>query len=147
LNHRDRRGSATVEAAIFLPLLTLLTLGTIDIGQFVDLGQTVTSASRDGARLAARDSTTSVDAVEECIREYLYGRFAHISEETLDAAISIEILDENGLEIQDGDLNNVPSASRISVEVSFEYSAIRWINAPGFLINDQFTATTFGRRE
>ena len=46
---RDRGGSAAVECAIVAPLLTLLVLGTIDVGQYANVYQKVSDASARGA--------------------------------------------------------------------------------------------------
>jgi Flp pilus assembly protein TadG len=48
-----RNGIAAVECAIVAPLLVLLLLGAIDLGQYVNVYQKVSDASRAGARIAA----------------------------------------------------------------------------------------------
>ena len=53
-------GAATVELAIVLPVLMIFALGTIDAGQFANVNQIVSTASREGARVAARNATDDV---------------------------------------------------------------------------------------
>jgi Flp pilus assembly protein TadG len=56
-----RRGLATIEAAIVLPLLLLMTLGLIEYGWMFMKAQQVTNAARQGARVAARADATTVE--------------------------------------------------------------------------------------
>ena len=41
-----------VEFAVVAPLLFALLMGAIDVGQYVNVGQTVSDASREGAHVA-----------------------------------------------------------------------------------------------
>ena len=50
------RGQATVEAALVLPLITLLLLGVVQIGLLVRSEVLVTHAAREAARAAAVDA-------------------------------------------------------------------------------------------
>ena len=47
---RNRRGQATVEFALILPVLLLLVLGIIEFGKAWNLAQMATDAVREGAR-------------------------------------------------------------------------------------------------
>jgi Flp pilus assembly protein TadG len=49
---RDERGAALVEFAIFLPLLVIVTLGTVDFGRAYLLWNQVKNAAREGAAYA-----------------------------------------------------------------------------------------------
>jgi TadE-like protein len=49
---RDERGTALVEFAIFLPLLVIVTLGTVDFGRAYLLWNQVKNAAREGAAYA-----------------------------------------------------------------------------------------------
>jgi Flp pilus assembly protein TadG len=53
LNRRSDRGAAAVEMAIVLPLLLLVVFGVIDFGRAYNARILVTSAAREGARVAA----------------------------------------------------------------------------------------------
>ncbi len=66
-NLRMRRGVAAVETAVVAPLLVVAMLGMMEVGYAFMVRQTVTMASREGARTAAlpggsmSDVNTSVD--------------------------------------------------------------------------------------
>jgi Flp pilus assembly protein TadG len=57
VNHRRReRGQATVEAALVLPLITLLLLAVVQIGLLMRTELLVTHAAREAVRAAAVDA-------------------------------------------------------------------------------------------
>jgi Flp pilus assembly protein TadG len=68
---KQRSAVAAVECAIVLPLLTLLVLGAIDVGQFANVYQKVSDASREGARAAARYGTETTSQVKSTVMSYL----------------------------------------------------------------------------
>ncbi|MEX0745879.1 MAG: TadE/TadG family type IV pilus assembly protein [Phycisphaeraceae bacterium] len=77
MNHkrdrRARRGLATLETALVLPLLLLLTFGVLEYGWMFWKLQDVTSATRHGARQAVLpDSTTA--GVEQAVADMLADR-------------------------------------------------------------------------
>jgi len=55
---RARQGAVAVEAALVLPLVLVLLFGIWEVGRFVLVGQTLNSAAREGARLAAGGYTS-----------------------------------------------------------------------------------------
>ncbi len=58
LKKESRRGAATVEMAIVLPLLLMLTLGAIRYGWLFLKAQEITNATRMGARIAVLPDAT-----------------------------------------------------------------------------------------
>ena len=56
MSGRGERGQATVEAALVLPLITLLLLGVVQIGLLVRSEVLVTHAAREAVRAAAVDA-------------------------------------------------------------------------------------------
>ena len=121
---RDRRGAATVEFAVVAPLLVLIILGTIDVGQFVNVGQTVGNASRQGARLAARNTTLNVSEVESVVSSYLADSFPNIPAATLNAAVQVDVSDASGTAIPGGDLTTVSTSSPVSVGVVLQFDSV-----------------------
>jgi len=73
-----RHGTATVEVAIVLPLLLLLTLGGLDYALQFHVLHCMTNASREAARvLAVREGT--IDAARSAALRQLSGIDAHFS--------------------------------------------------------------------
>ena len=65
MKHKNKRlGAAIVEMAICLPVIVLLTFGTIELSSGLFLKQTLTSAAHEGALVGMR-----LDATEASIRE------------------------------------------------------------------------------
>lgn len=56
----DRRGAALVEFAIIAPVILTLILGIVEMGNALDVSNKLTSAIREGGRLAAMDWTDVV---------------------------------------------------------------------------------------
>ncbi len=65
-----RRGAAAVEFAICLPVLFVLTLGTIDMCSMLFLRETITLAAYEGAREGVGRGHTDADAVA-AVRDFL----------------------------------------------------------------------------
>ena len=57
-----RRGTAVVETAVVAPLLVLAMFGMVEVGQAYNVKQSVTLASREGARAASLPGATFDDA-------------------------------------------------------------------------------------
>ena len=65
MKHRNKRlGAAIVEMAICLPVIVLLTFGTIELASGLFLKQTLTSAAHEGALAGMR-----LDATEASVRD------------------------------------------------------------------------------
>ena len=56
-------GAATVEAAVVLPLLLLLTFGVIEYGWLFLKAHQITNAARHGSRIAVRPSATNAQVM------------------------------------------------------------------------------------
>ena len=142
-----RSGTAAVECAIVAPLLTLLVLGAIDLGQYADVYQKISDASREGARVASRYDTTSTSQVQAAVMGYLEDVSPDASPSTLAEAAQVTLSDGLGNPIPYGDLSQIPTGSQINVQVTLQYDPVRWI--PGFngLNGKVLEATTVMRRE
>jgi Flp pilus assembly protein TadG len=62
----DRCGIAAVELAVILPVLLILVLGTIEVCQRIFLRQSAVIVGYEGARFAARSTTSTADVVQRC---------------------------------------------------------------------------------
>ena len=74
---RRRRGSATVEAAIILPILVTFLLGVWEVGRLIQVTRILQDAAREGARVAAGGisggASVTVATVQTTVQNYLTG--------------------------------------------------------------------------
>lgn len=129
-----------------MPILIILTLGTIDISQYITSSQCVTNACREGARFATKAKTNSRDEVEKVVGDYLaatYPRFA----EKIDEIVNVGVFDEDGVLLNNGDFEEIESGAQIEVVVKFDFGAIRWMPGPKYAANNAFTSSTVCRKE
>ena len=61
---RKRRGLSTVEAALVVPLILLLTFGVMEYGWMFLKAQQISNAARHGARTAVRPGATNAEVVD-----------------------------------------------------------------------------------
>ncbi len=59
-----RRGAVVVEMAIVLPLFALIVLGIVEFGRALMVGQLLTTAARDGTRLAVVDGSSNAEVIQ-----------------------------------------------------------------------------------
>jgi len=142
-----QRGAAAVEAALLMPLLVLIVLGAIDIGQFANVTQSVSSAAGVGSRMACRNSTTDTAAVESAVFAYLAQTFPAVDPSILNQAIQVSVTHEDGTAIQNGDLSSVSAGEKIRVSISLDYSAVRWMGAIDYWQLNISPVRSYGRRE
>lgn len=142
-----RKGTAAVECAIMAPLLTLLVLGAMDVGQFANVHQKISDASREGARMAARNSTQSTSDVQVVVMDYLERVSRGVSPDTLASATTVTVTRADGGSISGTALGDVPSGSEVRVQVTLQFEAIRWISGVSSLTGSQITSTTIMRRQ
>jgi Flp pilus assembly protein TadG len=141
-----RRGAAAVECAIIAPLLTLLLLGAIDVGQYANMYQKVSDASRHGARVAARYGTTTTGQVEAAVMDYLEQACPNIASGTLDSATTVTVMNSAGTSMS-GSLAAVTTGSQIRVQVTMQFEPVRLISGIDGLDGSQITTTTMMRRQ
>lgn len=141
----QRRGAAAVECALVAPILILAVVGAIEVGRFVNVSQTVNDASREGARQASRDSTTQVSEIESAVLSYISDAYPNVSESALDSALTVTVRDSSGTEIAGGDLTTIPSGDPLTIDVVFQYDAVRWLECFSALGIGLETETTMRR--
>ena len=141
-----RRGAAAVECAIIAPLLTLLLLGAIDVGQFANMYQKVSDASRYGARVAAKYGTTTTGQVEAAVMDYLEQACPNVAPAELDSATTVTVKNAAGTTMS-GSLATVTQGSQIRVQVTMQFEPVRLISGFEGLDGSQITTTTRMRRQ
>ncbi len=139
----DRRGAAAVEAAIVFPLIALILLGSIDVGQSIYVAQVVNEASREGARRACRYETSSEDEVRAAVVDLINESFSAAS----NVGVRINFSDTDGNPIAGGDLSAITSGTEIAVQVVVDYDSVRWTSGFAGLNGSSIETTTVMRRE
>lgn len=142
--HRD--GVAAVEAAVVLPVLLTLMLGTWEAGRLVEVAQIMSNAVREGARLAAQGqivtatgSFTLVSAnsgspsVATTVQEYL----ANAGINTTGLTVGFTFVDSSGNPVASPTQPyQATKAQRFRVTATLPYSSFRWS------VVDLFAVTT-----
>ena len=99
--HNAKKGLATVEAAMCLPIITLLMLGTIDACTMIFLKQSLTIAAYEGGRTALIPGATGSNISTDCMQL--------VSDRNINGA---------QIFLQPSNPENAKAGSRISVTVS-----------------------------
>jgi Flp pilus assembly protein TadG len=106
---RNRRGSLTVEAALLLPLLFMLTFGLMEYGWMFLKQQQITNTARQSARLAAMIDSASPDVTTQ-ITSMMNGYGLGSSGYTMT--------------ITPANVTTAPRGTQVSVTISVPYSNI-----------------------
>jgi Flp pilus assembly protein TadG len=130
LCRRNRRGAAAVEFAVVAPLFFLLVFGMIEFGRMVMVQQVITNGSREGARIAVLDGTTTSEVVT-AVQTYLDN--ASVS------GASVTVTPDPPSSAVYGD--------PVTVVVSLPFDQVSWLPSPMFLGGKTLSATTVMRRE
>lgn len=125
-----RRGAAVVEFAIVAPVLLLLVLGMIEYGRLIMVQQVLTNATREGARKAVLDGSTTAD-VTTVVNEYL-------STSRVSGAI---------VTISPSPPGNAKFGDPVTVSVQVPFNEVSWLPTPMFLSGKTISAATVMRRE
>jgi Flp pilus assembly protein TadG len=125
-----RRGSSAVEFAMIAPLMILFTFGLVEVGRLMLVKQTMTHATREGARVAVRPNADITEVTQR------------IRDELLTLAIEDPVI-----ETEPASLELAEPGAAVTVRVRVGISSVSWI--PGyfnFAVND-IVAETCMRRE
>jgi len=129
---RPRRGAATVELALILPIFLLLCVGMIEFGRAFMVQQTLTSAAREGARFGALPGTSN-NEIETRVREFLAAG-------GVDPTVAQVDVSPQGLE-------TASSGEQVRVLVEVAYQDVSWLAAPWYLRDADLSNETVMRRE
>jgi Flp pilus assembly protein TadG len=130
LYRRNRRAAAAVEFALVAPVFFLLVFGMIEYGRMVMVQQVITNASREGARIAVLDGSTTTEVTTR-VNEYLTS--GSISGATVT--------------VSPNPPSNAEFGDPVTVSVSIPFSQVSWLPSPMYLGATTLTATTIMRRE
>lgn len=123
-----RAGAAVVEFALVAPLFFVLVFGTVEYGRYVMVQQTLTNASREGARVRVLSASTDADATT-AVNNYLTG--AGITGQTVTVT----------------KLTSASTDVPYQVTVSIPFSKVSWVATPWFLTGVTMTSSTVMRHE
>jgi Flp pilus assembly protein TadG len=133
-----RRGVAAVEMAFVAPIFVTLTLGMIELGRGIMVGQLMTNAAREAARMAIIDGSTNT-SVTNAAQSFMQSA-AGISANDLSVTITTST---------SGGGNSVANANPqdlITINLSLPYSKVSWI-PPKYLAGKDITAMAAMRHE
>jgi Flp pilus assembly protein TadG len=112
---RSERGAALLEAAMTIPLLLLVAIGTLEFGRAYQTWQVLTNAAREGARMAVLPNQ-SPGAVVQRVRNYMQAgqlpRY-NTASVTVNSSASITV---NGAPV---------SASQVTVDYPFNFIVLQ----------------------
>ena len=125
-----RRGSSAVEFAMIAPLMILFTFGLVEVGRLMLVKQTLTHATREGARVAVRPNADITD-VTQLIRDEL---------------LVLEIEDPV-IETEPASLELAEPGAAVTVRVRVGINSVSWV--PGYFnfAVDEIVAETCMLRE
>jgi Flp pilus assembly protein TadG len=119
-----------VEFAVVAPLFFLLILGMVEFGRMMMVQQIITNASREGARVAVLDNTTTSD-VTTAVQNYLTGG-------SVQGATVTVVPDPP---------NTAGYGQPVTVTVRIAFNEVSWLPSPMFLGSKTLEASTVMRRE
>ncbi len=121
----SRRGAAIVEFAFCVPVFLTLVVGMVELSRAIVVLQVLTNASREGARIASYDTTTTTGPITSAVNNYL-------SSEGISGATTV--VSPSPASLADG--------QSISVTVSISYDSVSWLPSSFYLGGQTLQATT-----
>ncbi len=131
---RRRRGAATVELALVLPLLLTILAGTLEVSRLLEAKTVLSQAAREGGRQAAAGRLDEA-GVEQVVRGYLQNAGLPVEHVT----VTVINLSHPSLGIQDAEqLDSI----RVSVSLPFEdlrLSSLRLVTDEATMVEAEAT--------
>ena len=106
-------GVAAVEFAMVVPFFILLIMGIVEIGRAMSVQQMLINATREGARVATVDGTTSME----------------VKQTVIDSLTATGITVTAEMVTVDPDPNSALGNAPITVSVSVPFSEVSWVAA------------------
>ena len=118
-----RRGTALVEMALVLPIFVMVTLGIVEFGRAMMVGQLITNAAREGARLGIIDGSKNADVVSY-VQSFL-AEAAGIQSGNL--TINITVTPAPGNPSAGNEVANALPRDLVTVYVSVPFSKVSYV--------------------
>ncbi len=120
----NRRGTALVEMALVLPIFVMITLGIIEFGRAMMIGQLITNSAREGARLGIISGSSNSD-VTSSVQDFMLGA-ANIS--ASDLAITITVTPAPGNPDPGNQVSSASTRDLITVNVAVPFDKVSYIS-------------------
>lgn len=121
---KQRWGGAVLEMAVVLPLFVPMVIGQLEMARMGMVSQLVTTAAREGCRVAVINGKTSSD-VQTRVQQTL----------------STSKITNYTLTITPSNLTTVSGGTPITVAIKVPYTSVSWVPKPLFLGNVNVTAS------
>jgi Flp pilus assembly protein TadG len=110
-----RRGSATVELALVVPLFLMMICGSLEVSRVCSVSEILTNVARDGCRVAVANGQTNTTA---------QSRMTTLLSNAGITGYSTPVIAVNGTA---GDVTTSNMGDQISVTVSVQFSHVTWL--------------------
>ncbi len=122
-NRSDRRGASLVEMALVLPVFVAVTLGIVEFGRAMMVGQLVTNAARQVVREAIIDGSTNT-AVTTTIKDFLQ---SSVGVAPADVSVTITVAEEAGNPSAGNEVANASAKDLVTVHVAIPFSKVHFV--------------------
>lgn len=141
-----RRGTATIEFAVVVPILLTFILGIIEVGRLVMVAQVNTNAAREAARYAAQGNA-STPTIDSYTRTYLSAAGVNGASSTTTTTVAVEY-QSGGSWAATADPSKLPPGTPVRVTVSVNFGQQSWLPAQFFVgSNTRVRGVAVMRRE
>jgi Flp pilus assembly protein TadG len=146
---RPRRGAATVEFAVVVPILMTFVLGIIEIGRLVMVAQMSTNSSREAARYAVQGNCTADEVAAYTRRQLAQAGIPEsaVRSVTLEYQTTSDGATTAGW-MATADPKSLPAGTPVRATVAIDYDQVSWLPARFFVRGGtQVTGVTVARKE
>lgn len=123
LENTSREGTALVEMALVLPIFVMVTLGIVEFGRAMMVGQLVTNAAREGARLGIIDGSTNAEVIASI--ESFLNEAAGIAAQ--DLTVNITVTEASGNPSAGNEVANASPRDLVTVHVAVPFDKVSYI--------------------
>ena len=139
---QDRRGAALVEMALVFPIFLTVLLGIVEFGRAMMVGQLITNASREGARLGVINGNSNAD-VQSHVLDFLTETLG-VGEE--DLSVTITVTPAPGNDTIGNEVSNAQQRDLVTVRVTVPFSKVSYITG-SYLEGKSLTGESSMRHE
>jgi Flp pilus assembly protein TadG len=134
---RKRKGAAMVEAAIILPVFLLLVFGLIEASRLGMVVQILTTASREGCRVAVIDGNNDSSTVQSAVN----GILTNASMPTQTLTVSDSDPGSTGAYLMPSTWSTSSGGTAITLTLRLPYNSLSWFGTPFLFRNTSVTAS------